>query len=146
MDLLRTIISVEDSDDDFETIDHVFQRWSQARGARTLQLKRVETGEECLALLSGASSGTKPIVLLDLNLPGQGGRATLKQIKEESTLHSVPVVVLSSSSAPKDISFCHAHGVNAYHVKPLRYEDFTSMLNIIFDYWSLTELETRAPL
>lgn len=143
MNLARTIIAVEDSDEDFDTISNAYHSWAKDRAGRSFELKRVQTGEDCYKMLSDDPSNAQPLVLLDLNLPGQGGHKTLQMIKQSEQLRIVPVVVLSSSSARSDIEFCHSHGANAYHVKPFRYDQFLSMLDTLFEYWSVTSTLKR---
>jgi CheY-like chemotaxis protein len=126
------IVIVEDTDDDFDTIQMM------AREARfSNELHRASTGDDCLQLLRG--DGDPPIrpafILMDLNIPGLDGRAALKDIKEDPSLREVPVVVFTSSSNPADLSFCYQSGANAYHVKPLRFEDHLKSLREVFSYW-----------
>jgi CheY-like chemotaxis protein len=126
------ILIVEDSDDDFDTIQLI------AREAQIdNELRRAGTGDDCLMLLRGERA--QPIrpafVLMDLNLPGLDGREALKDIKEDPRLRMLPVVVFTSSSNPSDLAFCYDAGANAYHVKPLRFEDHLEALRQVFAYW-----------
>ena len=133
---VRTILAVEDSDDDFDTIQTAYQNWSKRHPDHALTLRRLENGEECYKCLENNSGSFQSLVLLDLNLPGIGGRKTLQMIKTAERLKSVPVVILSSSSNSADVSFCHTNGANAYHVKPFHYEEFLDLMDKVFDYWS----------
>lgn len=126
------VLVVEDSDDDFDTVQMLVRE-----AFRDNTLQRASTGDDCLLLLRGA--GDDPVrpafILMDLNIPGLDGREALKDIKKDPRLRSVPVVVFTSSSNPVDLAYCYEFGANAYHVKPLRYEDHLKTLREVFEYW-----------
>lgn len=128
----RPIVVVEDSDEDFDTIQEA------ARRARLPNpLLRATTGGGCLELLRGlAAEPVRPaLVLMDLNTPGLDGREALREIKADARLGALPVVVLSTSSDPRDLAFCYTAGANAYHLKPVRYTDHLQVLLDVFAYW-----------
>lgn len=125
----RPLLVLEDSDEDFDTVREAIQ----VAGLPN-QVQRATTGDDCLALLrSGANRPA--IVLLDLNTPGRDGRDALREIKSDPALSSVPVVILTTSSNPRDVDFCYASGANAYHVKPIRYVEHVEVLLALFRYW-----------
>ena len=75
------------------------------------------------------------LVLLDLNLPGIGGKEVLAEIKRDPELRSIPVIVLTSSAARQDVLDTYrAHG-NAYMVKPADFEDYLELVCRIQSYW-----------
>ena len=106
----RPLLVLEDSDDDFDTLEEA----RRAAGLRN-EVRRAITGEACLELLRDGSVWPA-VVLLDLNTPGLDGRATLQEIKQDPALRSLPVVVFTTSSNPRDLAFCYGAGANAYHV------------------------------
>jgi CheY-like chemotaxis protein len=75
------------------------------------------------------------IVLLDLRLPKVDGLEVLKRIKEAELLHSIPVVVLTSSDADRDIQRAYELNANSYIMKPVNFLDFTKMLETLGYYW-----------
>lgn len=75
------------------------------------------------------------LVLLDLNMPKKDGRETLKEIKEDVKLRGIPVVVLTTSEAETDIVKCYDLGANCYISKPLGFEQFTTIVRSIEDFW-----------
>ncbi|MDA8155315.1 MAG: response regulator [Actinomycetota bacterium] len=75
------------------------------------------------------------LILLDLNLPGKDGRQVLKEIKEDSRLKHMPVVVLTTSHAEEDI--CNAYKLQAgcYITKPVDFDEFTNVIRAIENFW-----------
>ena len=65
----------------------------------------------------------------------QTRREALRQIRNDATMPSLPLVVLSASANPRDLQFCYAHCVNAYHVKPVEHARHLELLQQIFAYW-----------
>jgi CheY-like chemotaxis protein len=68
------------------------------------------------------------LILLDLNLPGLSGLEVLGSLKSDDELRTIPVVVLSSSRHPADVSRSYRLHANAYIVKPVDLDDFVSMI------------------
>ena len=97
--MLRILIA-EDNDEDFVAFQRVLGR---SNGATLI---RCRDGEEVINYLSKALDGadSRPsIILLDINMPGTDGRETLVRLKSDSAFRSIPIVVFSTSTLPKDI-------------------------------------------
>jgi CheY-like chemotaxis protein len=75
------------------------------------------------------------VILLDLRLPRLDGIDVLKTIKEDSELKSIPVVVLTTSEAEKDIIKAYNHHANSYLVKPVGFEDFKKLMDDLGFFW-----------
>ncbi len=75
------------------------------------------------------------LVLLDLNLPRRGGREVLEDIKGDPELRSIPVVVLTTSSAEEDILRSYDLHANAYVTKPVDFERFIEVVRQIDDFF-----------
>jgi two-component system, response regulator len=133
---LRRILVVEDSDEDFETVQDAARR-----GGVLHPIVRAGSGGECLQLLqlwrerSDGQHGRDALMLLDLNTPGDDGRDVLRHVRGDVVLGTLPVVVFSASANPHDLQFCYAHGANAFHVKPVAHAQHLQVLQAIFDYW-----------
>jgi CheY-like chemotaxis protein len=99
----------------------------------------VGDGEEAMAFLSreGRYSGAvRPdIILLDLNLPRKDGREVLAEIKQDESLRTIPVVVLTSSRAENDIIMTYQLHANCFLTKPLDLSEFTSMIQSFEQFW-----------
>jgi two-component system, response regulator len=130
---MQHLLVVEDSDEDFETVLDAAKRASMNH-----PIQRATSGDECLRLLRSATrrrDAQPALVLLDLNTPGDDGREALRQIRNDASLSPLPLVVLSASANPRDLQFCYAQGVNAYHVKPVDHARHLAVLQQIFAYW-----------
>ncbi len=74
-------------------------------------------------------------ILLDLNMPKMSGHEVLQQIKGDPDLMTIPVAVLTSSEAEKDMVNSYANDVNCYITKPLDFEKFVNAILSIENYW-----------
>jgi two-component system, chemotaxis family, response regulator Rcp1 len=102
-------------------------------------LNVVVDGEAALAFLRREGnyvSATRPdLILLDLNLPKKDGREVLAEIKEDPSLKQIPVVILTTSNAEKDILQSYDLHVNCYITKPVQLTEFLSVVKSIDDFW-----------
>lgn len=74
-------------------------------------------------------------ILLDLNMPRKDGRTVLKEIKESSELHRVPIVILTTSKAEEDIIKTYNLGVNSFICKPVSFEKLVDIVRTVGHYW-----------
>ncbi|KNE80091.1 MULTISPECIES: response regulator [Streptomyces] len=99
----------------------------------------VQDGEEALDFLyqRGAHAGApRPdLILLDLNLPKYDGRQVLEQVKSDSELSTIPVVVLTTSAAEEDILRSYKLHANAYVTKPVDLDAFISAIRQIDEFF-----------
>ncbi len=137
MKINRTILIVEDSDEDYAAINWA---WRKA-GIATLAV-RCKDGEDALDRLfrrggySDLKSDEDPgLVLLDLNLPRLNGRSVLSAVKADALLRSTPVVILTSSARSADVDACYEDGANSYIVKPHDLDKLRDKLKAVVSYW-----------
>ena len=128
------ILLVEDSPTD------VLMTREALKAAKVVNnLHVVEDGVEAMAFLrqQGKYAGsTRPhLVLLDLNLPKKSGREVLAEIKEDASLKVIPVVVLTTSSAEKDVLQSYGLHANCYITKPIDFGTFASVIQTIESFW-----------
>ena len=103
------------------------------------KLYHVEDGVEALDFLyqrNGYVDVPVPdLILLDLNLPKKDGREVLAEIKEDPDLRLVPVVVLTTSAAERDLVKTYDLHANAYVIKPLDLDQFIEVVQAIESFW-----------
>ena len=96
----------------------------------------VTDGVLALARLRG---GPPPdLMLLDLNLPRKDGRAVLAEMSADDDLREIPVIVLTTSSAPHDVKFAYRHCANSYVRKPLGLDRLVETARSIREFWLRT--------
>ena len=85
---------------------------------------------------SNPAANARPhVILLDLRLPRVDGIDVLKAIKEDDHLKSIPVVVLTTSEAEKDVAKAYYNHANSYLVKPVGFEEFKRLMDDLGFYW-----------
>src|SRR5919202_5278493 len=96
-------------------------------------------GVEALAFLrredSHADAPRPDLVLLDLNLPRKDGREVLAEIKADPDLHTIPVVILTTSRAEQDVLRSYELQANCYITKPVDLDQFITVVKSIEDFW-----------
>ena len=132
----QALLVIEDSDEDFEAFGRIMRKSSV-----TNPIYRCIDGDDALDFLyhTGeyidlAKAPRPSIILLDLNLPGTDGREVLEQLKQDDEFKTIPVVVFTTSSNPKDIEVCYQYGVNGYILKPIDVNKLTRTLQVFIDY------------
>ncbi len=103
------------------------------------QLHLAEDGEEAMEFLyqegEFADVPRPDLILLDLNLPGMDGREVLAEIKADENLGSIPVVVLTTSTAQQDLLYSYGLRANSYVNKPIDRDRFNDMIKSVMEYW-----------
>lgn len=115
------------------------------------ELRFVEDGEELMDYLlrqgkyvDPESSPRPGLILLDLNMPRMDGREALKIIKSDPDLHSIPIIVLTTSSSEEDITRTYDLGVNSFITKPVTFEGLVDVIKKTGWYWlQIVELPTH---
>jgi CheY-like chemotaxis protein len=96
-------------------------------------------GVEALAFLRRqgkyADAPRPDVILLDLNLPKKDGREVLEEIKGDPALRNIPVVILTSSDAERDIVRAYSLHANCYITKPVDLDQFITVVKSIEDFW-----------
>lgn len=92
-----------------------------------------------------ANAPRPDLILLDLNLPKKGGREVLEEIKQDPSLKSIPVVILTTSAAEEDILRSYQLHANCYITKPVDLEQFLKVIKTIDNFWlAIVKLPTVA--
>lgn len=113
----------------------------------------VHDGESLLDYLRHRPPYTDParyprpgLILLDLNMPRMDGREALQVLKSDAELRSIPVVILSTSSADEEVQRSYALGVNSFITKPVSFSDLLEVVRNLGRYWlEIVELPMDGP-
>lgn len=133
----RPILLIEDSDEDFEITCSALRL-----AGVSAPIGRCATGRAAMEFIHRKAANEEvrrpALVLLDLNLPGVDGRQLLREMLGAEWLLTVPKVVLTTSSNPRDVDTCYRQGASGYLVKPVDLDLFESMIQRVADYWLRT--------
>ncbi len=130
----KPVLLVEDNPDDV-----LITRRAWKKGGLKNQLCIVNNGEEALMFLRRGEgyvdAPTPCLILLDLKMPRMDGFDVLEIIKDDDTLRSIPVIILTSSERDKDIERAYQLGCNSYIKKPVNFTNFIEAITEIKRFW-----------
>ena len=145
MTSLRRILLVEDSPRDAELILDALEGNKLAN-----EIVHVRDGAEALDYLyrrgpfTNRTDDQPALMLLDLKLPKVDGLEVLRQVKGDAALKMIPVVMMTSSREEQDLVRSYELGVNAYVVKPMKFQDFVEAVQQVSGFWAvLNEVPER---
>jgi CheY-like chemotaxis protein len=129
------ILMVEDSSGDV-----IFTREAMKEAKVANRLSVVTDGIDAMAFLRQegrfANVPRPDLILLDLNLPKKDGREVLAEVKADPDLRSIPVVVLTTSHAKRDVECVYNLHANCFITKPVELDEFMSVIRQINDFWT----------
>jgi two-component system, chemotaxis family, response regulator Rcp1 len=135
-DHIYQLLLVEDSQAEAHLFKEVLRTWA----VRHL-LSVVKDGWEAMAFLHHHgyfNDSPKPdLIFLDLAMPGLDGFETLRQIRSDPDIEvaSIPVIVLTNSSAPSDVKRAYQAGANCYITKPTSLEQSYELMAAVEWFW-----------
>ena len=128
------ILLVEDNAGDVRLLEEAFKE-----GRLRVNLHIVRDGMKAVEFLwrhgPYADAPRPDLVLLDLNLPKKDGREVLAEVKANPQLRSIPVVILTTSSAEEDILKSYHAYANCYITKPVDLGRFMTVVRSLQDFW-----------
>ncbi len=132
-----TILLVEDNPDHAELVKRNLAEFKVANN-----IIHVEDGEAALDYVCGRGAYTDQLryprpdlVLLDLRLPRIDGLEVLKEIKNDKGLHTIPVVILTTSDGERDMAMAYEYHANSYVTKPVDFDSFAHLMKDLGFYW-----------
>lgn len=132
-----TILVADDDADDRMMIEDALKENRLAN-----DLRFVQDGEELMDYLrrrgkyASARSSPRPgLILLDLNMPRKDGREALREIRQETRLREIPIIILTTSKTEEDIYRSYHLGVNSFITKPVTFDSLVTITREIGRYW-----------
>ncbi|MEO6638796.1 MAG: response regulator [Ginsengibacter sp.] len=125
------ILLVEDNEGDILLTTEVL-----AEAKTQFKVNIARDGEEAINLLNKAGMDLPDMILLDINLPKKNGHEVLHFIKTSDRFKKIPVIVLSTSSSPKDIDSAYNNHANCYISKSVEIHEFTETITKLQDFWA----------
>ncbi|HTL18574.1 MAG TPA: response regulator [Patescibacteria group bacterium] len=107
---------------------------------------RFDNGQAVLDFLFRRGSGLQRaaeaayLLLLDIRMPQVDGIEVLRQIKQDSELRKIPVIILTTTDDPREVERCHTIGCASYIVKPVDYDKFAEAIKGLGLYISLVQV------
>ena len=141
-----TIIMIEDDDGHARLIERNIRR----SGVNN-DIIPFTNGTDAMNYLFGSDGsgqghkGRALLILLDLNLPDMPGIDILRQIKQNRTLKSAPVVVLTTTDDSQEIKRCYELGCNVYITKPVNYENFANAIRQLGLFFTVIQVAPAIP-
>jgi CheY-like chemotaxis protein len=135
---LKRILLVDDSPRDTELALDALAQNNLAN-----EVVALRDGAEALDYLyrrgqfADRGNGNPAVVMLDLKMPKVDGIEVLRQIKSDSQLKMIPVVVMTSSREEQDLVRSYELGVNAYIVKPVQFPEFVEAVKLVGSFWAV---------
>ena len=141
-------ITILMADDDLD--DCLLAREALVESRLANQLCCVHDGEELMEYLHRQGNYTDPnhsprpgLILLDLNMPKKNGLEVLEELKNDSSLRKIPVVILTTSGAEEDIYKSYSLGANSFITKPVTFNGLVTVMKTLGKYWfEIVELPT----
>lgn len=136
-----TIVMVEDDEGHARLIEKNIRR----AGVNNEIIPFVNGGDALTYILGAdrsglASEGRYLLVLLDLNLPDMTGINILKQLKSNSHVKHLPVVILTTTDDEAEIKRCYDLGANVYITKPVEYDSFANAIRQLGLFFSVMQV------
>lgn len=133
---------VDDDPDDLEIFTDVVN--SMADETTASIALHTYRGGDCLLDKMGTKPPENAIVLLDINMPLKDGFEVLKDIRSNSFLKTIPVVMYSTSNNPDAVKECMKLGANLYAVKPSSFNALKEIIKKVIGYdWSHSETDVK---
>lgn len=131
MKLKHQILIVDDDADDREIIRDAF-----ATSQTDYEYILFENGDKLMDYLTNCDENNFPsLVMLDLNMPGKDGRASLREIKTDQRLRVIPVIVFTTSSSQRDKTMSYDFGANCFITKPDTFNHLAEIAKCISKLW-----------
>jgi CheY-like chemotaxis protein len=86
------------------------------------------------------ASGMPYLLLLDIRMPKVDGIEVLRQLKQDTDLRKIPVIILTTTDDPREVERCHTIGCASYIVKPVDYDKFAEAIKGLGLYISLVQV------
>ncbi|WIV66271.1 response regulator [Natrialbaceae archaeon AArc-T1-2] len=128
------ILLVEDNPGDVRLTREAFKDGSIANNLHVVE-DGVDALEFCHQRGDYVDAPRPAIILLDLNLPRKNGEEVLEEIRNDSNLQTIPVIVLTSSDAHDDVVRSYELCANAYLRKPVDPDGFIDAIRSLEEFW-----------
>jgi CheY-like chemotaxis protein len=138
---MLNILLVEDDEVDVMAVRRAFKKgnimnplYVAGNGLEALTMLRGELGQPPAVPLE------RRIILLDLNMPKMSGLEFLQELRADSTIRHIPVIMLTTSNEEQDRVQAYDLNVAGYILKPVTFSTFVELMITLNKYWALCEM------
>ncbi len=124
------ILIVDDDADDREIFRDAFKSHKD-----DVEYILIDNGDSLMNYLHDEKNTVPSLILLDLNMPGKGGRELLKELKGNGDLLHIPVIVFTTSSSERDRQTIYQLGGNCFVTKPDTFHKLVDLTKSIVRLW-----------
>jgi CheY-like chemotaxis protein len=131
---LHHLLLIEDDEVDVMNVQRALKK-----NNLELPLSRVRNGQEALNFLQELNHGLDlegVLIITDINMPKMNGLEFLRHLRQNQQFAHLPVVILTTSAQPEDIAAAYQFNVAGYFIKPLEFQEFVEVIQILTSYWS----------
>ncbi|MGD8781774.1 MAG: response regulator [Ignavibacteria bacterium] len=138
MDKVGRILMAEDNPNDVEIALSGLEECNLAN-----EVVVVRDGAEALDYLyrrgeyADRKNDDPVVILLDIKMPRVDGIEVLRQVRADSAMKNIPIIMLTSSREEKDLVKTYELGVNAYVVKPVDFDQFVKAIQDLGLFWAV---------
>ena len=127
----KKVLCVDDDEDDQMIVLDTIREIDEA-----IEVQTALNGKEALELLEKLKNADDLpcLIIMDINMPLMDGKQTLVQIKKDSDLNGVPIVIFTTSSSQLDVAFFEQYGVS-FITKPINLRDFHTTVQRLLSYY-----------
>lgn len=125
--MLKKILLGEDNKIEADFIKFILNNY------HNVELDHYDNGNSLYEQLSDINSIDYDLIIFDINMPGISGLDLISSVRDLGNL--CPIIILSTSSEPKDINKAYILGANSYLIKPVDFNKFTKMFKLAITYW-----------
>ena len=134
------ILLVEDNHDDYDAIERAFKFCE----SDDINIEWIDSSKKAIIHFTELNIKKNvclpDIIMLDLNMPGMGGREILKNTRKMQKLKVIPVIIFSTSDDQKDVKYCYEVGASSYIQKPVSFNILQTVCKRIEEYWLKTAI------
>lgn len=135
------ILLVEDDEVDILNVKRTFRKnkidhclYVASNGLEALDMLRNKYGD------LPKSKDKNLLILLDINMPKMNGIEFLRELRKDTQLKAIPVIVFTTSDDDQDKYNASELNVAGYMIKPIDFQGFTKTITILNEYWNLSKI------
>jgi len=125
------ILSIEDNEPDFILLKNALKKISNIN----FEIKNIQNGNDAINFLYNKDTDLPDLILLDLNIPQIDGQELLSIVKNNDTLQSIPIIIVTTSDNIEIIKSTYKNHANAYIIKSFDINKLFEKIKNLSDFW-----------